>query len=62
MLVGTVLDDYTYVDEKGANFKVNTRDVEQTRGVAKSIMPDGLVDLLTDQELRDLLAYLCSKK
>jgi len=62
MLVGTVLDDYTYVDEKGAAFKVNTRDVEQTRGVAKSIMPDGLADFLTDQELRDLLAYLCSKK
>jgi len=25
-------------------------------------MPDGLADLLTDQELRDLLAYLCARR
>jgi hypothetical protein len=25
-------------------------------------MPDGLADLLTDQELRDLLAYLGSRR
>ena len=28
----------------------------------KSIMPTGLPDLLTDQELRDLLAYLTSRR
>jgi putative membrane-bound dehydrogenase-like protein len=58
MLVKTVLDEYTYLDAKGDLFKVNTRDVADTRPSAKSIMPDGLPDLLTDQELRDLLAYL----
>jgi hypothetical protein len=41
---------------------VNTRDVVESRPVPKSIMPEGLPDLLTDQELRDLLAYLCSRR
>lgn len=62
MLVNTYLDEYTYLDEKGHQFKVNTRDVAETRPLPTSIMPDGLADSLTDQELRDLLAYLCSRK
>jgi putative heme-binding domain-containing protein len=62
MLVNTYLDEYTYLDAKGHQFKVNTRDVVQTRPLPTSIMPDGLADMLTDQELRDLLAYLCKGK
>jgi putative heme-binding domain-containing protein len=62
MLVNTYLDEYTYLDAKGQQFKVNTRDVVETRPLPTSIMPDGLADMLTDQELRDLLAYLCSGK
>jgi putative heme-binding domain-containing protein len=62
MLVHTQLDEYTYLDEKGERFKVNTRDVASVRALPTSIMPDGLVDRLTDQELRDLVAYLCSRK
>jgi putative membrane-bound dehydrogenase-like protein len=62
MLVNTYLDEYTYVDEKGRQFKVNTRDVTETRPLPTSIMPDGLADMMTDQELRDLLAYLCARK
>jgi putative membrane-bound dehydrogenase-like protein len=62
MLVNTYLDEYTYLDDKGRQFKVNTRDVTETRPLPTSIMPDGLADMLTDQELRDLLAYLCSRK
>ena len=62
LLMNTNLDDYDYVDEKGEKFRVNTRDVADVRGVPNSIMPDGLVDRLTDQELRDLLAYLEAKK
>jgi putative membrane-bound dehydrogenase-like protein len=60
LLVNTYLDEYTYLDEKGNQFKVITRDVVETRPLPTSIMPDGLGDLMTDQELRDLLAYLCS--
>ena len=60
LLIDTNLDTYTYVDEKGTRFKVKTGDVAETRAVATSIMPEGLADRLTDQELRDLLAYLSS--
>jgi putative membrane-bound dehydrogenase-like protein len=62
MLVGTQLDEYTYVDQKGLSFKVNTRRVVESRAVPTSLMPDGLADLLTDQELRDLLAYLAARR
>ncbi|HWY86771.1 MAG TPA: PVC-type heme-binding CxxCH protein [Gemmataceae bacterium] len=58
LLVKTVLDEYTYLDSKGDLFKLNTRDIVESRPDPKSIMPDGLVDRLTDQEIRDLLAYL----
>jgi putative membrane-bound dehydrogenase-like protein len=62
MLVKTELDQYTYLDAKGDFFKVNTRSIVENRALPISIMPDGLPELLTDQELRDLLAYLCSRR
>ena len=62
MLMRTYLDEYTYVDVKGGLFKLNTRDIVETRPLPTSIMPDGLADLLTDRELRDLFAYLCSRR
>jgi putative membrane-bound dehydrogenase-like protein len=62
MLVKTDRDEYTWLDAKGDLFKVNTRDVVESRPDPKSIMPDGLADLLTDQELRDLMAYLESRR
>jgi putative heme-binding domain-containing protein len=62
MLVHTHLDEYTFVDAKGERFKVRTSDLVEQRPTAQSIVPDGLVDLMTDQEVRDLLAYLESRK
>jgi putative membrane-bound dehydrogenase-like protein len=62
MLVKTVLDEYTYLDAQGTLFKLNTRDIAESRPSAKSIMPDNLVELVTDQELRDLVAYLCERR
>ncbi len=62
MLLHTNLDEYTYLDARGGRFKVNTRDVVEQRALPISIMPTGLVDGLTDQEMRDLLAYLQSRK
>src|SRR5262249_42928611 len=50
MLIHTHLDTYTYVDAQGKQFKLNTRDIVESRAVPTSIMPAGLVDLLTDQE------------
>lgn len=62
MLIRTLLDTYTYIDAKGAPFKLNTRDVVESQPLPASIMPNGLADLLTDQELRDLLAYLETRR
>ncbi len=62
MLVKTVLDEYTYLDAKGDLFKLNTRNIVESQPLPTSIMPDGLEKLLTDRELRDLLAYLCSRR
>jgi putative membrane-bound dehydrogenase-like protein len=62
MLVKTELDDYTYVDAKGKLFKLNTRNIAESQPSPVSIMPTGLPDLMTDQEMRDLLAYLCARR
>jgi putative membrane-bound dehydrogenase-like protein len=62
LLVGTYLDESTYVDEKGDRFKVLAGDVADLSPARVSVMPDGLLDRLTDQEARDLLAYLASRK
>lgn len=62
MLVKTELDQYTYLDAKGDFFQVNTRHIVDSRPLPTSLMPDGLSDLLTDQELRDLLAFLDTRR
>ncbi|MBL8799433.1 MAG: c-type cytochrome, partial [Planctomycetia bacterium] len=62
MLLRTNLDEYTYVDPKGELFKLRTTDIAESQPVPTSIMPTGLPDILTDQELRDLLAYLTSRR
>jgi putative membrane-bound dehydrogenase-like protein len=62
MLIDTNLDEYTYLDAKGDRFRVKTGDLVEQRSTATSIMPEGLIDTMTDQELRDLLTYLQARK
>jgi putative membrane-bound dehydrogenase-like protein len=62
MLLHTNLDEYTYLDAKGDRFKLKTGDLVEQRPLTTSIMPDGLADRMTDQEMRDLLAYLQARK
>jgi len=62
LLVRTYLDETEYIDEKGSRFKVLATDVAEVKAANISIMPEGLVDQLTDQEIRDLVAYLASRK
>src|SRR5262249_49136592 len=62
LLVNTTHDECTYVDAKGDRIKVVTRDVADITASKTSVMPDGLVDTLTDQEIRDLVGYLLSRK
>ena len=62
LLVGTHLDKSVYIDEKGNRFEVLAGDVADTRAAKNSIMPDRLLDVLSDQEVRDLVAYLAARK
>ena len=60
LMVKTNLDETTYLDAEGNLFTLKAQDVAEMEPAKASIMPAGLVDLFTDQELRDLLAYLMS--
>jgi len=62
MLVNTRLDESEYLNEKGERFKLRAGDMEAVTPSRNSIMPDGLLEGLTDQEARDLIAYLMSRK
>src|SRR5262249_27732344 len=62
LLVHTNLDESYYLNEKGVRVKVLATDVAEVTPLRTSIMPDGLLDKLTDQEIKDLVAYLASRK
>ena len=61
-----LIDDQTptTVTLRGANNEttlVNRDDIEILQAMDKSIMPDGVVDKLSDEELRDLFAYVIAR-
>lgn len=62
VLIRTYLDESEYLNEKGQRVKVLATDVADVTPLKTSIMPDGLLDRLTDKEIRDLVAYLASKR
>lgn len=62
MLVHTQLDEYTYLDPKGATFKLRTTNIADVRPSPTSIMPNNLTELLTTEELRNLLAFLSNAR
>jgi putative membrane-bound dehydrogenase-like protein len=62
LLVHTQLDESTYLDDKGNRFKVTANELLDVKAARVSIMPEKLLDTLTDQEIRDLVAYLASRK
>lgn len=45
-------------DNTGREQVFNTEDIVQRKELSKSMMPEGLVDLMTDREIRDLLLFL----
>ncbi|MDB6119850.1 MAG: hypothetical protein JWO08_3631, partial [Verrucomicrobiaceae bacterium] len=51
---------HTYIDLGGQTFDVKIDDIISRTGLPVSIMPEGLVSKLTDEEVRDLVAYLRS--
>jgi putative heme-binding domain-containing protein len=47
-----------YAGSDGTLRPIHRDEIDEARPLAKSVMPDGLADQMTDQELRDLMAYL----
>jgi putative heme-binding domain-containing protein len=52
--------EQTYADSKGELMRLKPDEIELRKPLSTSIMPEGLGDLLTVQEFRDLLAFLQS--
>ena len=50
-----------FADQNGRVFHVHPNDIDRRQPSSQSIMPEGLVDNLTAQELRDLVAFLLRK-
>jgi putative heme-binding domain-containing protein len=48
-------------DRDGRVHRIHPRDIEKKKASEQSIMPAGLADNLTPQELRDLAAFLLKK-
>ena len=53
-------DTHTYIDLAGQTFDVKIDDIISRTTLPVSIMPEGLVSKLTDEEVRDLVAFLRS--
>ncbi len=47
-----------YRDNTGQERKFSTSEIVERKELGTSMMPDGLIDLMTDREIRDLLAFL----
>lgn len=52
----------TYGDSTGKLFILSPSDIAERHPLRTSIMPEGLADLLTPQEFRDLLAFLLQEE
>lgn len=64
VVTGFVVDDndevITLREASGQSITIAKEDIEEYKATAKSIMPDGLLDRLTDEQVRDLFSYLQS--
>ncbi len=52
----------TIADSQGKLEVINRVTIEERHALATSIMPDNLHELMTVQEFRDLIAFLCSRR
>ncbi|MBX7208176.1 MAG: c-type cytochrome [Verrucomicrobiaceae bacterium] len=53
---------HLYADLTGKTFEIKIDDIVKRERLPTSIMPEGLVTKLTDEELRDLVAFLSQRK
>src|SRR5262249_14901943 len=61
LLAENTADRVTVLDAKGVRMALPKGEVESVTRAETSLMPEGLLDALSDQELRDLFAYLRSE-
>jgi putative heme-binding domain-containing protein len=62
MRVRTTGQDFVLRDSSGAEQKLEEREIVTAEPLQNSLMPEGLLNGLQEQETRDLLAYLQSLK
>ncbi|MBI3861673.1 MAG: c-type cytochrome, partial [Planctomycetia bacterium] len=62
LLAESTADTITLVDAKNQRTVLKRSDVEELQESAVSLMPEKLLDDLTDQQIRDLIAYLQTDK
>ncbi|MCG6158194.1 PVC-type heme-binding CxxCH protein [Rubinisphaera margarita] len=58
LIVGREGQKQAYVGPDGQIFLLDKNDIEERRELTTSVMPNGLLDRLSPEEIRDLLAYL----
>lgn len=61
VLVAERGDVQTYADTSGKLFRVRFDEIERKKSATQSIMPEGLLSRMTDQEIADLLKFLKQK-
>ena len=62
LLAASSAETVTLLDAKNKRTILNRNDLEELRESTVSLMPDNLLEPLTDQQIRDLFAYLQSEK
>jgi putative heme-binding domain-containing protein len=58
LLAESTAEKVTVLDAKGVRTTLRKKEIESLTRSDTSLMPEGIVDVLSDQELRDLFAYL----
>jgi putative heme-binding domain-containing protein len=61
LLAENTADKITVLDAKGVRTTLQRKEIDALSRAETSLMPEGLLDPLSDQELRDLVAYLRSE-
>ena len=63
MLFGEEVDGtQRYIDNAGRERRFKPAQIAERQPLERSIMPDGLPNLLSEQEFRDLVAFLLKNK
>lgn len=61
LLAESTADSVTLLDAKNVRTTINRADIDELEPMAASLMPERILDPLSDEEIRDLFAYLQSK-